>query len=117
MPTYSAVCKTCSKEQDYIAKVDDRNITPTCCKASMERVLVAPMVSAMGIADNTQLVSPIDGRTLYGRSEYYAHMKKHNVVPASDVQGEAEHQKKQTAVKVKAKRKEAIAKTIQKLGG
>jgi len=78
----------------------------------MHKIMTATMVTAMGIADNYQVVSPIDGKTLYGRSQYYSHMKEHNVVPMSEMQGQAEHAQKQIAAKEAKQRKETIERTV-----
>lgn len=83
----------------------------------MERFIVPTMLAAIGVADHFSIVSPIDGSHLHGRSEYFAHMKKHGVVPSSDLKGEAEHQKKQRAKVEKAKRVETIHQAIAKHGG
>lgn len=117
MPTYSARCTQCGNEEDYFAKIADRDNTPVCCKAPMERALVAPMIPAMGLSDHWKVVSPIDGKTLYGRSDYLAHMKKHGVRPESDMRGEAEHRKAAIASEQKAARRETIHKAIAQHGG
>lgn len=114
MPTYTAKCEVCGHEQDYIARVQDRENTPICqvCEGDMYKIVTATMVTAMGIADNYQVVSPIDGKTLYGRSQYYAHMKEHNVVPMSEMQGQAEHAQKQIAADEAKQRKQSIERTV-----
>lgn len=119
MPTYSARCPKCGHEEDYIARIADRDKTPRCtpCKKKMERFIVPPMLAAIGIADHFSIVSPIDGSQIHGRSEYYAHIQKHGVVPSSDLKGEAEHQKKQRSKVEKAKRVETIQQAIAKHGG
>lgn len=117
MPTYSARCSNadCCHEQDYFRKVADRNDTPACdaCGSPTERTLDAPMVTAMGLSDAYQVRSPIDGKMLYGRDAYYAHMKQHNVVPLSDLQGEAEHQKKAQAIQQKEERRKTIERVVR----
>lgn len=46
IPTYRYVCVECSKAQDAIRRVDDRDDCPACaCGAVTERRIVAPMVS------------------------------------------------------------------------
>jgi hypothetical protein len=74
------------------------------------------MVTAMGLADHAAVRSPIDGTMLYGRSDYYKHMKKYDVAPESDMKGEAAHQRKQIDKKNKQERKETIIKAVQQQG-
>lgn len=117
MPTYSAVCSNedCCHQQDYFRKVADRNDTPACdaCGSPTERTLDAPMVTAIGLSDAYQVRSPITGEMLYGRDAYYGHMKKHNVVPASDLQGEAEHRQKAISKEQKAERRKTIERVVR----
>lgn len=119
MPLYTAKCVKCDNYESYVAKVDDRYKTPKCsvCDSETEKQLDSPMVTAMGLADHAAFRSPLDGTMIYGRSDYYKHMKKHGVVPESDLKGEVAHQKKQTEAKEKNARKETIQRTIQQLGG
>jgi hypothetical protein len=117
MPTYSARCTKCGQEQDYIARIANRDDTPVCCDVKTERFITGTMLPAMGISDHYKVVSPIDGSTLYGRSEYNAHLKKHNVLPQSELQGEAERQKKYADAKEKSARRETIRKAIAQHGG
>lgn len=116
MPLYSAKCSShdCNKNQTYFSKIADRNTTPACdgCGSPTERVLDTPMITAMGLSDHFQVVSPIDGTTLYGRSAYYDHMKKHNVVPESELRGEAEHRQKAMKKEQAKQRKATIEKVV-----
>jgi len=117
MPIYSAKCSNpdCTKEQTYFSKIDDRNTTPGCedCGSPTERLLDTPMVTAMGLSDHFQVRSPIDGSMIYGRSDYYAHMKKHNVVPESDLRGEAEHRQKAAKKEAKEQRRKTIEQIVR----
>ncbi|MCA1859307.1 hypothetical protein LE191_04180 [Janthinobacterium sp. HSC-3S05] len=117
MPTYSARCAKCGTEHDYISRIANRDETPLCCEAKTERFITPTMIPAMGLSDHYQVVSPIDGKPIYGRSEYYAHLKKHNVLPESEMKGESEHRKKESAKKDKAARRENILKAIKQHGG
>jgi len=108
VPLYSYACPRCYSEETAFRKIDDRNNGPVCCGVAMHRLLDAPMVGAMGLSDHAAVVSPIDGRTLYGKSEYLKHCKEHGVVPASDMQGEAQHQQKQRAAEQKVQRREQL---------
>ena len=117
MPTYSARCKKCGNEQDFIAKVADRDNTPLCCKKPMERFIVPPMICAIGISDHFSMKSPIDGKPIYGRSEYLKLVKEHNILPSSDLAGEAEHRMKAIKAENKAERVATIEKAIATNGG
>lgn len=70
------------------------------------------MIAALGLSDHFQVVSPIDGKTLYGRSDYLNHMKKNNVVPESDLRGEAEHRQKAMKADEAKKRRDTIEKVV-----
>ena len=48
MPKYESVCKTCGKQHEYTAKIDDRNNTPECCNKPTERAIFTP---PMGFVD------------------------------------------------------------------
>jgi hypothetical protein len=117
MPTYSARCAKCGNEKDFIARISERDDTPLCCDAKTARFITPTMLPAMGISDHYRIVSPIDGKTLYGKSQYDAHLKKHNVLPESEMKGEAERQKKYAVEKDSAARKETIRKAIIQHGG
>jgi len=117
MPTYSARCSHCGSEHEYITRIADRDDTPVCCEAKTERFIVAPMITAMGISDHFKVVSPIDGKPIYGRSEYLKHLAKHKVRPESDMKGEAEHRMSEIKAKQKSAARETVAKTLQTLGG
>lgn len=117
MPTYSARCAKCGTEHDFIARIADRDKTPLCCDAKTERFITPTMLPAMGLSDHYQIVSPIDGKTLYGKSEYDAHLKKHNVLPESEMKGESERRKKEADAKDKAARRETIRQAFKQHGG
>lgn len=117
MPTYSARCSECGVAKDYITRIADRDNTPVCCNKQMVKQLSAPAIPAMGLSDHFMVVSPIDGKPIYGRSDYLAHLKKHNVRPESDLKGEAEYRKAQQQAADKATRRETIAKAIAQHGG
>jgi len=83
----------------------------------MERVLAAPMVSAMGIADHFVRTSPINGRPVYGRTEFLKQLKTSGFLPESDLKGEVEHQRKQIDAKNKADIRKSIVEAIGVHGG
>ena len=78
----------------------------------MERVIVPPMITAMGIGDHWSIRSPITGEALHGRSQYHAHLKKHNVLPVNELKGEADHQKQAIEAQQAAERRQAIVEAV-----
>lgn len=99
MPLYTAQCQACDIEYSYIRKIDDRHDTPDCeCGAKTDKVIDAPMVP-FEYADS--FISPIDGKPVHGREQYFAHMREHNVVPriqgvGEDVKRQRQYQKEQS---------------------
>jgi putative FmdB family regulatory protein len=89
MPLYTARCETCEHEQDYIRKIADRHDTPCCeeCGGVMVQAIKGTFLPCMAISETMHIVSPIDGAILRSKSDYEAHMRKHNVRPASDFEG------------------------------
>ena len=112
MPTYSARCLKCDNEKDYIAKIVDMNNTPLCCKKPMERFITSTMICQIGISDHFSIKSPVDGKTIYGRSEYLKLIKENKICPSSDMVGEAEHRMKAINAETKANGKNLIDEAI-----
>lgn len=100
MATYEAHCKHCDTYIEYVRRIDDRDDTPVCCDDKTSRVLSAPMIPAMGIADHYQIQAS-DGRTYYGRHEYEKYLKANDLVPASEIKGEAAYQKAESKKKTR----------------
>jgi len=117
MPTYSARCPKCGTEKDYIAKIADRENTPVCCKKKMDRVLTTAMIPAIGISDSFSMKSPIDGKQIYGRSEYLKLIKEHNILPSSELAGEADLRMKEIKAKIDTEKREIVEKVISTNGG
>lgn len=94
MPIYSIKCTECDEHDTFVSKIAERDTTPAChhCNHPTVRTLDAPMVTAMGLSDHAAIKSSIDGSMLYGRSDYYKHLQKHDVLPESEMKGEAAHQ-------------------------
>lgn len=107
MALYTAICKKCGHVEDYIASIEDRHNTPEHCEQKMEKMITAAMVSP----EYHSFHSPIDGSFIENRTQFYAHMKKHNVVPYSDVIGVKPPESKGTNIK------QDIAEAMHKLGG
>lgn len=91
MPTYVARCPNCHASIDYIRKVDERDDTPEHCGVKTQRALVAPRIQAVTI---TQGILAGDGNTYYGKSEYDAYLKKNDLLPSSELKGEAAYRRK-----------------------
>jgi len=98
MPTYTAHCATCDTHIDFVRKVDERDNTPECCGKKSTRVLAAPMIPAMGLVDHYK-VQGGDGKTYYGADAYKKYLKANDLLPASELKGEAEYQKKEAEKK------------------
>lgn len=96
MPLYTAECKTCQHRQDYIRKIAERHNTPECeeCGGETAQAITATMLPCMAISETMNIVSPIDGAVLRSKSDYEAHMKKHNVRPSSEFDGVKKEEKK-----------------------
>lgn len=99
MPIYTAQCQ-CGNRQDYVRKVDDRHNTPNCdkCGDATTLAITACMVPVMAMADSMHVTSPIDGTIMRNRYDYESHMKKHNVRPTAEFEGQ-----KRTETKVDKK--------------
>jgi len=91
--------------------------TPKCCKKPMVRFITSTMICQIGLSDHFSIKSPIDGKTIYGRSEYLKLIKENNILPSSDMAGEAEHRMKAIKAQNTADGKKAIEKAINTLGG
>lgn len=89
MPLYEAECPHCGTRQDYFSKIDARLTTPSCvkCGGHTNKALTITMLPILPLAESMNVVSPIDGTVMRSRSDYFNHMKKHNVRPASDYEG------------------------------
>jgi hypothetical protein len=95
LPVYTAQCSACAHRQEYIRKIADRHNTPLCeeCGAATGLAITTVMVPCMAISESMHVVSPIDGAVLRCKSDYEAHMKKHNVRPSSEFEGVKKEEK------------------------
>lgn len=76
-------------------------------------MLSTPMIAAIGLTSGSfQIKSPIDGHVIHGRNEYFDHLKKHKVVPESEMKGQAQHTQKQNAVDQAKTRRETIERVV-----
>jgi putative FmdB family regulatory protein len=114
MPTYTARCPTCGTEVDFFRKIADRDNTPTCEHdgAQMERFITPTMLPAMGLADHYAIRAG-DGNTYYGKHEYERYLKANDLVPLSEIKGEATHQRKQLEQKAKEERRADIEQAVR----
>lgn len=78
MPTYQSICLKCEASHDYVRKIDDRNDTPACCGDKTTKLITAASVPCEYASS---FISPIDGKPVHGREQFFAHMKKHDVIP------------------------------------
>lgn len=77
MPIYAMKCHSCGKEEDIFRSISKMNDNlPNCCGIQMQRMIVAPMVSA----DIQPYKSMCDGTWITSRSEHREHLKKHGVI-------------------------------------
>ena len=74
MPTYSSHCSVCSKDHDYIRRVNDRNDVPICCDIPTTRTLDAPQVSAMVWTEHKSFHMP-DGKN--GRGTFISNAQEY----------------------------------------
>lgn len=114
MPSYASRCPTCDTYYSYVRRIADRNDTPVCEDdgTKTERVLEAAMTLVMGIADHYKIESG-SGKTFYGRHAYEKHLKANGLLPHSELQGEAEHQRGQREVKEKKLRREQLGEIVR----
>ena len=98
MPTYTAHCAVCDSHIDFVRKVEQRDDTPTHCNKPTSRILAAPMIPAMGLVDH-YVVRGGDGKDYYGAGAYKKYLKDNDLVPQSELKGEAQYQKKEAEKK------------------
>lgn len=98
MPAYTAICHKCDIQYEYIRKIADRANTPVCeCGATTEKLIDA---CSIPFEYAESFISPIDGKPVHGREQYFAHMKEHNVVPrdrgvANDIKRQRQYKKEE----------------------
>lgn len=112
MASYTARCAKCGTHIDFYRPIADRDNTPVCCGSLTQRVLAAPMVPAMGLADH-YAITCADGRTYYGKHEYERYLNANGLLPASELKGEAEYQKAEIEKKRRASVREDVIKAAQ----
>lgn len=71
------------------------------------------MVPRMGIADHYAIKGG-DGRTYYGRSDYEKYLKANDILPSSELKGEAEHQRKHIDAETRKQTDNTLRETIHK---
>lgn len=73
----------------------------------MTRIVTPVMVPAMGLADHYAITGG-DGKTYYGKHEYQKYLNKNGLLPTSELQGEAQHQR----LNIEADRKADLRKDV-----
>lgn len=71
------------------------------------------MMPVMGLADHYAIKAG-NGRTYYGRNDYEKYLKANDLLPSSDLKGEAEHQKKHIAAETRKQTDNTLRETIQR---
>lgn len=84
MPIYDVLCPHCGNRDTMFRHVDERDDTPECCGASMERVISAPMIRP----DIQPYQSPIDGRTINSRKQRMEDLKRSGCRPWEGIEVE-----------------------------
>ena len=74
MASYTAHCAHCDTYIDFYRPIAERDDTPTCCDTKSTRVLSAPMIPQMGLADH-YTIKASDGRTYYGKYFSYSDLQ------------------------------------------
>jgi hypothetical protein len=108
MPIYEARCPVCSKQQEYYQTVANCHITPVCCGAKTEKVILS---SPMGYVHNIAYTSPIDGRPITTTQARKEDMARNNCRPWEGM----EQEKKEAARRAmyeEQKQDKALEKTI-----
>ena len=84
MPTYQAECPVCSARHEYVCRVDERDITPSCqCGAKTERrIFSAPTGYISGKLE--AFVSMVDGTLIRNERELKEHNTRNNVANLND---------------------------------
>ena len=109
MPLYSAVCPQCGKQEDYVRKIDERHLTPSCCNAPMDKMITASMVQAQSVSG---LITVSDGSVHEGRNAFERHMAKNDLIHGSDSSAESKYRKAENTENSKKDLRSAIDKAI-----
>ena len=113
MPSYLAKCDICGSEHRYISKIDNRNITPVCCSKPTTRIFEASQVQAQTISG---IIMDSSGNRFEGKNQFEQFMKKNDILPMSEAQGEAKIQKENKEKEKTAAIRKIVEDTATKTG-
>lgn len=91
---YEAVCKQCGQHYEYIRKIAECHITPICCDAPTQKVI---LTAPMGIVDIPAYESPASGKWITSRAERREDFKRTGTREYEGIESErkeAERQRK-----------------------
>lgn len=112
---YEAQCKKCNKIHEYIAKVADRENTPSCCgNKTVQGIFTPPQVGAMSWG-REKAITMTDGTYIETGQEYKRYMKKHNKIPADEGAQEADRARKRKKTEFENKVTETVKATYDEL--
>lgn len=112
MASYTSHCDKGDTYIDFYRPIAERDDTPVCCGSKTARLLAAPMVPVIGLADH-YAITGADGRIYYGKHQYEKYLNANGLLPASELQGEAEYQKAEVEKKRRASVREDVIKAAQ----
>lgn len=108
MPIYEARCNTCGKVQDYYQTAANCLMTPECCGASMQKVI---LTAPVGYVQNISYQSPIDGRPITTKQARQDDLARNNCRPWEGLEQErkvAEDRKRDEEKKADKQLEEAV---------
>lgn len=111
MASYTAHCAKCDTLIDFYRRIDDRDNTPECCGASTTRLIAAPMIPQMGLADHYKIVTG-SGQVCYGKHDYQKYLDKNGLVPQSEIKGEAQYQRAESEKKRRSEVRKDVIKAV-----
>lgn len=116
---YTALCHACGSKHSYIRSIAERHDTPECCGAKTEKVIDAPMISAMAYAGTHRgfVAHRNDGTpvVLDSGTDIKKHMRTENLLSYTEGAAEAGHQRKNIERKHDEGRRQAVIEAYQKL--
>lgn len=76
MPIYTARCKVCNKEKEYVKSIEHMHDTPECHRRKMVQIIKPAQVWP----DLPEYISPITGEPVRGRKARKEDLARHNCV-------------------------------------
>lgn len=113
---YEAMCTQCDHVEDYSASVADRDKSlPKHCGKKMQRVLLTPpQVGAMTWTGWKGMV--VNGRYIDSGSEYKRYLKSNDLIPTSEANQQADHVRKQRAMKEEKQLNDTVERVVSQAG-